>query len=94
VAFLYPVIWFGLGAASAAIENRKEVMNLAQIAENWNGQVTKLFNWSINRLQTTADKSNVKATRTDYRLPSVKERRQAGKLHRTERGKRVSNLLK
>jgi hypothetical protein len=44
----------------------------AQIADNWNGQVTKLFNWSINRLQTTAVESDVKATQTDCKPPSFK----------------------
>lgn len=44
----------------------------AQVADNWNGQVTKLFNWSINRLQTAAVESNVKATQADYELPPVK----------------------
>jgi hypothetical protein len=58
-----------------------------QIAENWNEQVTKLFNWSINRLQATADKSNVKATQVDYELLSIEEGRRAGKLHRKERAK-------
>jgi hypothetical protein len=43
----------------------------AQIAENWNEQVTKLFNWSINRLQTAAEKSNGGAAQTDYEMPSV-----------------------
>ena len=53
-------------------------MNWNQIAENWNGQVTKLYNWTINRLETAADKGNVKATQTDYQLPSVKPRKYAG----------------
>jgi hypothetical protein len=59
----------------------------AQMAENWNEQVTKLFNWSINRLQAAADKSNVKATQTDFQLPSVKEGRRARKLHQREGAK-------
>jgi len=63
----------------------------AQTAEIWNEQVTKLFNWSIDRLQAAADKSNVEATQADYKLPSVKEGRQAGKLHRRERAKGFPN---
>ena len=59
----------------------------AQIAENWNEQVTKLFNWSINRLQGTADISNVKATQVDYKLPSVKEGRRTAKLLRRKMAK-------
>jgi hypothetical protein len=46
-------------------------MNWIQIAENWNGQVTKLYNWTIKRLESDADKSDVKATHTNYQLPSV-----------------------
>ena len=61
----------------------------AQVAENWNEQVTKLFNWSIDRLQAAAEKSNVKEAQADYELPSVKERRRAGKLRRRERAKGV-----
>ena len=64
-------------------------MNLAQIAENWNGQVTKLFNWTINRLENAAHNDDLKATQTDYQLLSVKEGRRAGKFHRRERGKRA-----
>ena len=59
----------------------------AQIAENWNEQVTKLFNWSINRLQTAAEKSNGGATRKDYQLSLAKKERRARKLHRRERAK-------
>jgi hypothetical protein len=47
-------------------------MNCHQLIENWNGQVTKLCNWTINRLESAADKGDVKATQTDWRLPSVK----------------------
>ncbi len=50
-------------------------MNWNQIAENWNGQVTKLYNWTINRLESTADKDDVKTTQTDCRLPSFKPRK-------------------
>ena len=53
-------------------------MNLSQIAENWNGQVAKLYDWTINRLESAADKGDVKATQTDCRLPSVKARKHAG----------------
>ncbi len=53
-------------------------MTLNQIAENWNGQVTKLYNWTINRLESAADKGDVKATQTDYQLPSFKPRKYAG----------------
>ncbi|MDR3567453.1 MAG: hypothetical protein P4L43_05425 [Syntrophobacteraceae bacterium] len=47
-------------------------MSWNQIAENWNGQVTKLYNWTINRLESAADKSDVKKSQTDYPQPSVK----------------------
>jgi len=53
-------------------------MNLAQIAENWNGQVTKLFNWAINRLESAAGKHDVKATQTDYQRLSAKACKYAG----------------
>ncbi len=43
-------------------------MSLNQIAENWNGQVGRLFNWTINRLANAADKNDVKA----IQLPSIK----------------------
>jgi hypothetical protein len=49
-------------------------MGLNRIAENWNGQVGKLFNWTINRLASVADKGDVKA----IRLPSVKTSKHAG----------------
>ncbi len=39
-------------------------MNLNQMAENWNAQVTKLYNWTINRLESAADNGDVKATQT------------------------------
>ena len=39
-------------------------MNLNQMAENWNGLVTKLCNWTINRLESVADKGDVKSTQT------------------------------
>jgi len=61
----------------------------AQIAENWNEQVTKLFYWSINRLQAAAEKSDGGATQTDYQLSLAKEVRRAGKLHR---GKKASGF--
>ncbi len=50
-------------------------MNLHQIAESWNGQVAKLCNWTINRLEGAADQGDVNATRTDRRQPSVKPRK-------------------
>ena len=50
-------------------------MNWNQIAKNWNGQVTQLYNRTINRLQTAVDKCDVKATQADYQLPSFKPRR-------------------
>jgi|GEM_PF-2580447 hypothetical protein len=53
-------------------------MRWNQIAEDWNGQVTKLCNWTINRFENTADEGDVKAARTDCRLPSVKIRKYAG----------------
>ena len=53
-------------------------MNLAQIAENWNGQVTKLFNWTINRLEGAAGKHDVKTAQTDYQVLSAKVCKCAG----------------
>ncbi len=53
-------------------------MNLHQMAENWNGQVAKLCNWTIDRLERAADNSDVKTTQTDCQLPSVKPRQYAG----------------
>jgi hypothetical protein len=53
-------------------------MNCHQLIGNWNGQVAKLCNWTINRLERAADKDNEKATRTDSQLPSVKARKHAG----------------
>ena len=47
-------------------------MNLSQIAENWNEQVTRLFNWTINRLESAAGKDDVKAAQTDYLTLSEK----------------------
>jgi hypothetical protein len=53
-------------------------MNWNQIAENWNGQVAKLCKWTINRLESSADNDDVKATQTFCQLPSVKPRKHAG----------------
>ncbi len=53
-------------------------MKLGQIAENWNGQVTKLYNWTIRRLEGAADEVDEKTTPTDYQQASVKPRRYAG----------------
>ena len=53
-------------------------MRWNQIAENWNGQVTKFYNWAINRLESAADKDNLKAMQTYYQLPLVKLRKYAG----------------
>ena len=53
-------------------------MNLNQIAENWNGQVAKLCNWTIKRLESAADKGDAKAMQTDCQLPSVKARKHTG----------------
>ncbi len=53
-------------------------MNCHQFIENWNGQVAKLCNRTINRLESSFGKGDVKATQTDYRLPSVKARKHAG----------------
>jgi hypothetical protein len=39
-------------------------MSCHQLIENWNGRVTKLCNWTINRLESDADKTDVKTTRT------------------------------
>ena len=50
-------------------------MNLHKMAENWNGQVAKLCNWTIGRWESVADKGDVKATRRDYQLPSFKPRK-------------------
>ncbi|MGA3116185.1 MAG: hypothetical protein ABSF90_17330 [Syntrophobacteraceae bacterium] len=52
-------------------------MNLHKMAENWNGQVAKLCNWTINRLESAADKGDVKATQTECQQPSVKPRKYA-----------------
>ena len=54
-------------------------MNLHQMAEDWNGQVTKLCNWTIDRLESPSDKGDVKATQKDYQLTSVKPRKYAGR---------------
>ncbi|MDR3553480.1 MAG: hypothetical protein P4L55_01870 [Syntrophobacteraceae bacterium] len=53
-------------------------MNWSQIAENWNGQLTKLYDWTINRLASSADKSDVKTTQTDYPPASVTPRNYTG----------------
>ena len=53
-------------------------MSWNQIAENWNGQVAKLCNWTIKRLESAADKGDVKAMQTDCQLPSVKACKHAG----------------
>lgn len=53
-------------------------MNLSQIADNWNGQVTKLYNWTINRLESAADRSDVQTIQPDYEPASVKPRESAG----------------
>jgi hypothetical protein len=53
-------------------------MSWDQIAENWNGQVGRLYNWTINRLASAAEKGDVKAMQTDCHLPSVKARKHAG----------------
>jgi hypothetical protein len=53
-------------------------MNWNQIAENWNGRVTKLYNWTINRLESAADNGDVKATPTYCQLASVKLSKHAG----------------
>jgi hypothetical protein len=54
-------------------------MNWIQIAENWNAQVTKLCNWTIDRLESAADKVGVKAAQTDSQLTSVKPCKYAGR---------------
>ena len=53
-------------------------MNLHQMAENWNEQVTKLCNWTIDRLESPADKGDLKTTQTACQLSSVKPRRYTG----------------
>jgi len=53
-------------------------MNWSQIAQNWNGEVTKLYNCTINGLESAADKGDVKATQTGCQLPSVKPRKLRG----------------
>ena len=52
-------------------------MSWDQIAENWNGQVGKLINWTINRLASAPDKGDVKAMQTGCQLLSVKARKHA-----------------
>ncbi len=52
-------------------------MNWSQIAENWNERVSKLCNWSINRLEGAADKGDAKTARPDC-LPSESSREHAG----------------
>ena len=54
------------------LQEKEQIMRWGQIAENWNGQVGKLYNWSIKRLAGAAD-------RTDCRLPSIKARKHAGR---------------
>ena len=49
-------------------------MTLHQIAENWNGQVTKLCNWTINRFESAADKDYVMTARTGSHRATVKPR--------------------
>jgi hypothetical protein len=53
-------------------------MKWNQIAENWNGRVTKLCNWTIDRLESPYNKGDVKTTQTGCQLPSVKPRSHAG----------------
>ncbi len=53
-------------------------MNCHQLIENWNEQVARFCNRTIGRLESAADKGDVKATQTDYRLRSVKARKHAG----------------
>jgi len=53
-------------------------MNLNQMAENWNEQVGKLYNWTIKQLESAADKGDVKAMQTDCQLTSVKPRKYTG----------------
>ncbi len=44
----------------------------ARFAENWNEQVTKIFNLSLIKLQSAADSgSSEEALHTDFDLPSV-----------------------
>jgi hypothetical protein len=57
---------------------KEQVVNCHQLIGNWNGQVAKLCNWAIDRLESVADKGDVKATLTDCQLPSVKAREHAG----------------
>jgi hypothetical protein len=61
-----------------SLREKEQVMSWNQIAENWNGQVTKLFNWTINRLESAADKTDVRTTQTHCQLPSVKLHKHAG----------------
>ncbi len=52
-------------------------MNLHKMAENWNGQVTKLCNWTIDQLESAAGKGDVQTTQTECQQPSVKPRKYA-----------------
>jgi hypothetical protein len=53
-------------------------MSWNQMAESWNEQVGKLYDWTINRLESSSDKGDVKAMQTDCQLPPVKARKHAG----------------
>ncbi len=54
-------------------------MNCHQLIGNWNGQVAKLCNWAINRLESAADKGDVETTQTDCQLLSVKPSKYTGR---------------
>jgi predicted deacetylase len=61
-----------------SLRKKEKVMNCHQLIENWNEQVARFCNRTIGRLESAADKGDVKATQTDYRLRSVKARKHAG----------------
>ena len=46
-------------------------MSCHQLIGSWNGQVAKLCNWAINRLESAVDKGDVKTTQADCQLPSI-----------------------
>ena len=59
-------------------------MKLGRIAENWNGQVTRLYNWTIKRLESAADEGDEKTAPVDYQQASVNPRRYASEVERHE----------
>jgi len=59
---------------AASLREKEEVMNCHQLIGNWNGQVARLCNWTINRLESTVDKGDLKTTTTTERPRSEENR--------------------